>query len=254
VGSPEDQSREGEGVKTFTVLDVEQRSEAWLQARVGMLTSTCADALLATGRGGEESAQRKNLVMKLALEIITGKPQDRAFKQSAAMQYGVEREAEAFAAYEATSGELLTRSGLIVHPELRAATSLDGHTPDFTVLIEAKAPEPAQHLDYLLSSRVPLGYYRQCLHHFWMVPQAQRLDWFSWCGEFPEPAQTKVVSIHRDGTAPIFVKKGDEPKRIADELIDYDKKARALLAEVDEMVNTIRTFGSLRGQLEASVA
>lgn len=235
----------------FTVLDVEQRSEAWHQARLGRLTSTCADALLATGRGGDESAQRKNLLMKLALEQITGKCNDRALKTDA-MDYGADFEPEAFAAYEAETGELLTRSGFLQHNSLMAGTSLDGHTDSFSLFAELKVPYPAQHLDYLTSGNVPLKYFRQCLHHFW-ITGALACDWVSYCREFPERAQTKIVRIELDDFAPIYTKTAAERKRVSDHIEDYDKKARALLIEVDATVNTIKTLGNVRAQLEASI-
>lgn len=237
---------------SFLVLDVEQRSEAWHRARLGRLTSTCADALLANGKGGAESAQRKNLLMKLALEQITGKPNDRAMKTSA-MEYGAEYEAEAFAAYEAETGELLTRSGFLQHETLMAGSSLDGHTHDFTLFAELKVPYPAQHLDYLTSGNVPLDYFRQCVHHFWINDAARVCDWMSYCREFPAESQTKIVRIELDDFAPIYTKTDAERKRVSDHIADYDKKARALLSEVDAMVNTIKTLGGVRAQLEASI-
>lgn len=236
---------------SFEVCHVEQRSEAWLKLRLGRLTSTCADGLLATREDGKESAGRKNLLMKLALEQITGRPNDRAIK-TAAMQYGADMEAESFAEYEAQTGNMLVRSGFLKHTELMAGTSLDGHSHDFSLFCELKNPEPAQHMNYLLSGLVPLDYYRQCLHHFWMVPQAQACDWMSYCADFPEGSQSKIVRIDRDGIAPI-VTKGNKPRKVADDIAEYDKKARALLIEVDAMVNTIKTLGNVRAQLEASI-
>jgi hypothetical protein len=237
----------------FNVIDVDQRSIEWHAARLGRLTSSCANAVMATGRGGDDSAQRKNLIFKLALERITGKPQERYFRPSYAIQHGIEHEPEAFAAYEAMSGRLLTSSGFLQHKDLMAGTSLDGHTPDFTVIIEAKAPEPPQHFDYVLSGKLPLEYFRQCLHHFWIVDVAQRCDWFSYCPEFPEHKQTKLVSLTHESIAPINVKKDEQPRTMGSWIAEYDKRARGVLEEVDALVNSILTTGDLRGQLEASL-
>jgi hypothetical protein len=238
---------------TFDVVNVAQRSEEWMQLRAGRLTSTCADALLATGPGGKgESTQRKNLVAKLAIEQLTGKPSGRGFKRSAAMRYGEEAEPVSFAAYEAVSRETMVRTGFLQHRHLMAGTSLDGHKANFRGFCELKNPDPAQHLEYVLSGLVPLDYYRQCLHHFWMVPQAEWCDWMSHCEDIPAeyPARSKVVRIHRDGLAPIRMKKDEPPRSVADDIFDYDKKARALLEEVQALVLSIKTLGNLKATLQ----
>jgi hypothetical protein len=91
---------------SYEIVHVPQRSEAWLKLRLGRLTSSKADAMLATRKDGKEAAGRRNLLIALALERLTGRPQERAF-QSPAMQHGAEKESEARAAYEALTGHFI---------------------------------------------------------------------------------------------------------------------------------------------------
>lgn len=225
----------------FTVITCEQRTPVWVSARLGRLTSSRADAMLSQpkpdkdGKVNGEAAGRRNLRVALVLERLTGKPQERAFR-SAAMSYGAEKEQAARLAYEALTGQFVEQTGFIKHNELMAGASLDGHVGDFERLIEIKAPLPATHLEYLRSGKVPTDYYRQCLHAIWLTG-AKACDWFSYCDEFPEGMQSKLVTV--------------EPT--VEEIAEYDKKARAFLAEVDAEVNAVMTLGNLSGQLEASL-
>jgi hypothetical protein len=221
---------------SFTIIDVPQRSNEWHAARIGRLTSSRANDMLTELKSGKgEAAGRRNLRMLLALERVTGKPQERGF-QSAPMQHGAEKEEAAYAAYEALTGEMLTRTGFLSHDSLMAGASLDGHVGNFEGLIEIKAPLPATHWEYLRSGKVPTDYYRQVLHSLWLTGAAW-CDWMSFCDEFPANLQSKIVRVNR----------------VEAEIAEYDTKARAFLAEVDAEVNAVNTLSNLSAQLEASV-
>lgn len=220
---------------SFTVIECAQRTPEWVAARLGRLTSSKADAMLATLKSGGESAGRRNLRVQLVLERLTGKPQERAF-QSSAMQHGADKEEAARLAYEALTGQFVEQTGFVQHNELMAGASLDGHVGSFEGLIEIKAPLPATHLDYLRTGKVPTDYYRQCLHAMWLTG-AKWCDWFSYCDEFPDGKQMKLVRIERNEA----------------EIVEYDKKARAFLSEVDAEVLAVMTMDNLTAQLEASL-
>jgi hypothetical protein len=91
-------------VRRFAIVEAEQRSEAWFRARAGRLTGSRAGDMLATIKSGEAAA-RRDLRTQLVVERLTGQPQEDAYV-NAAMQWGIDHEAEAFAAYEAESGNL----------------------------------------------------------------------------------------------------------------------------------------------------
>lgn len=219
----------------FTVMDCEQRSPEWVAARVGRLTSTCAADMLATLKNGGEAAGRRNLRIRLALERVTGRSLEREF-MSRAMQDGVDREADAYSAYEGLTGEMLSRTGFLAHNALPVGGSLDGHVGDFEGLIEIKCPMPATHWEYLRTGNVPTDYMRQVVHLLWLTG-AKWCDWFSFQPYFPDPLRIKLVRVYLDSAV----------------VADYEKKALAFLAEVDREVEAIETMANLSGQLEKAL-
>jgi hypothetical protein len=101
----------------------EQRTEDWFAARLGKVTaSRVADVLAKTKTG--YSASRANYLTQLVLERITG-TKSEGFT-SAAMQWGIDQEPFARAAYEASKGVLVDEVGFIPHPTIEAS----GASPD----------------------------------------------------------------------------------------------------------------------------
>jgi hypothetical protein len=216
----------------FVVVECDQRSEAWRTARLGRLTSSVAADMLATIKSGAPSASRRNLLTRLVLERLTGRSHESGF-QSAAMQQGVDREAEAYGLYEALTGRVLQRSGFLHHPTLFAGASLDGHVGDFAGIVEIKSPLAATHLEYLRTGVVPGDYLKQCTHALWITGAAW-CDWFSYNPDFPDHLQMKIVRI--------------EVKDL--DLRAYEKAARAFLAEVDREVEAVRTLSNVGAVLQ----
>jgi hypothetical protein len=175
-----------------------QRTPEWVTARLGRLTSSSADAMLANGRGGAESVQRRNLRIRLVLERLTGRSGERDYV-SRAMQDGIDREVDAVSVYEALTGRLLHTTGFVAHDSLMAGCSPDGYLDDFTGIVEIKSPIPATHLDYLRSGTIPTDYLRQIQHALWITGAAW-CDWLSYQPDFPEPLQVKLVRVTRDET------------------------------------------------------
>lgn len=208
---------------SFTVIDCEQKSPEWYLARSGRLTSSVAADMLATIKTGEAAA-RRNLRVKLALERITGRSLERDF-QSQAMRDGNEREADAYAAYEALTGTLLERTGFIQHPTLMAGCSLDGWADGGRRIIEIKCPTHAVHLKYLQTGRIPDDYEKQMLHSMW-ITGAESCAWMSYQPDFPEHLRVKLVNVSRNPEAIQF----------------YEDKATAFLAEVEAEVAQIRSL------------
>jgi len=182
---------------TFRIVDVPQRSPEWFAARLGRLTSSRADDMLATLKSGKgEAAGRRNLRVQLVLERLTNRSQERTSFQSEAMQNGIEREADAYAAYEALTGRMLQSTGFLSADQLMVGCSLDGHVGDFEGLIEIKCPLAATHLEYLKTGIVPGEYLKQIMHALW-ITGAQWCDWMSFEPDFPEPLRAKIVRVPR---------------------------------------------------------
>ena len=181
----------------FHVIDVEQGSEQWRQARCGLVTASRAADVLAKLKGNGEAAARRDLRTQLVLEKIVGQPLDDGFV-SQDMARGTALEADALASYEAATGELLQRVGFLRHNTLDAGYSPDGVIGDYVGLAEAKAPRPANHLRTLRNpSVVPPEHVAQLTHALWLTGAAW-IDLISYCPQFPEHLQTVVIRLRRE--------------------------------------------------------
>lgn len=187
--------------RPYVIVDAEQRSDAWFAARAGRITASKADALYANGRSGQEAAARRDYRSQIVLERILGKPlEDGNGYQNADMARGVELEPAAFALYEATTGQVVRRTGFVAHVEQPWGVSPDGDVDEFTGLVELKAPRPANHLGYLRAGVVPSAYIPQ-ITHGQLVTGALWTDFVSFCPQFPEALQLFVVRVPRDEKA-----------------------------------------------------
>jgi predicted phage-related endonuclease len=222
-------------MRAFTVVTAEQRSEQWFLARLGRLTGSRANDMLATIKSGEAAA-RRDLRTQLVCERLTQTLQEDSFV-NAAMQRGIELEPAAFAAYEALTGTLAERTGFLAHNDLAIGCSLDGHVGDFEGICEFKCPKSATHLRYLTNGKVPADYLPQITHNLW-VSGAQWCDFLSYDDRFPLPLRTFLVRVERDEAA----------------IAAYAEKALAFLAEVDREVAAVRTMTNLNAVLKEAVA
>ena len=221
-------------MRPFTVIDAPQRSPEWKRARAGRLTASRAKDVLATIKSGEAAA-RRDLRTQLVVERLTGEPQDDGYT-NADMQRGIDLEADAFAAYEAVTGQMATRCGFVAHDELLIGCSPDGVLDDFAGLLELKCPKAATHLGYLKAGCVPAEHVPQMLHALW-VTHAQYCDFLSFDPRFPPQFQTFYVRMWRDEAA----------------ITAYAQKARAFLAEVEAEVAALQTARHLTGVLREAI-
>lgn len=201
-------------MRNFTICEAPQRSPEWFLARAGRLTGSRASDMLATIKSGEAAA-RRDLRTQLVVERLTGQPQEDTFV-NAAMQWGIEHEADAFAAYEAQSGNLVRRTGFLTHTDHLVGCSLDGDVDDFAGIVEIKCPKSATHLGYLRANAVPPNHLPQIQHNLW-VTGAQWCDFVSYDPRFPEHLRLFVQRV----------------PRVEIDIVAYEKCALKFLAEVD---------------------
>lgn len=208
---------------TFTICDAEQRSAEWFAARLGRLTGSCAGDMLASVKTpGSEAAARRDLRMRLVLERLTGQSQEDGYVNGV-MQWGIDKEADAFAAYEAHSGHLVRRTGFLSHSKLMIGCSLDGDVDEFTGIVEVKCPKSATHYGYLKARGVPANHLPQIQHNLW-ISGAQWCDFASFDPRFPEPLQLFVCRI----------------PRVDVEILAYEKLALRFLDEVNAELESAR--------------
>lgn len=178
----------------FTVIEVEQRSPEWFSARAGRLTgSLVGDALALPLKSGGEAAATRNLRIRLALEQLTGRSLDRSFVTQA-MQYGIDREPMARAAFEAETGEMVYEVGFLQHNALMAGASLDGFVGEFSELVSIKCPQPAAHWEFLKTGKWCREYELQMLHESW-ITGTLRHNFVSFNPDFSVALQLKIVPV-----------------------------------------------------------
>lgn len=196
-----------------------QRSEEWLQARCGSLGASALHEALAKTKSGW-GASRANCMARLVVERITGQPVETY--QNAAMQHGIEYEAEARAAYSFRADADVQEVGLIRHPTIAGTHASPDGLIGLVGVLEIKAPQPAAHLATLLGEPVPEKYVLQMQ---WQMRCSGRgwCDYVSYSPAFPESMRLFVHRFKFD--APLVA--GLE-KDVAEFLAEVDAKVAAL--------------------------
>jgi putative phage-type endonuclease len=196
-----------------------QRTPEWVAARVGSLGASCVHEVVARTKTGF-AASRANRLAALVVERLTGQPEETF--QSAAMLHGIETEAEARAAYEFMNDAQVTEVGLIRHPRIeRSHASPDGLIGDDGVL-ELKCPQPAAHLEFLLTGKVPEKYVTQMM---WQLACGGRqwADFASYSPVFPPEMRLATKRLQRDDA-----KIAELEKAVVEFLIEVDAKVEGL--------------------------
>lgn len=210
-------------MRNFVVVNAEQRSPDWFQARAGNVTASRAADFLAKTKSGY-STSRKNYLVQLVAERLTGQAQDEGFV-SAAMQRGLGLEPQAFATYEAATGQMPSKVGFLQHVELPIGASPDGVIGDFEGILELKVPNPATHLGYLRAGGLPADYLPQVSHHL-LVSGAAYCDFMSYGPNFPDHLQVFLVRVYRSDV----------------DLVSYEQELRTFLAEVERELTAVQTM------------
>lgn len=172
---------------------MEQRTEEWFAARAGKVTASRVADVIAKTKSGY-SASRANYLADLVVERLTGKP--AATFSNAAMEWGVEQEPNARAAYSAKTGILVEEVGFIDHPTV----AMSGASPDGFAeegLVEIKCPNTSTMLEWILDGKVPSKHIPQLQ---WQMACTNRpwCDFVSYDPRLPERLQLLVVRVPRD--------------------------------------------------------
>ena len=175
------------------IQEVQQRTDAWHQLRVGKVTASRVADIIAKTKTGY-STSRDNYLAQLVCERLTGKPAESY--SNAAMQWGTDTEPFARAAYEARMDLLVTEVGFVDHPWI----VMSGASPDGLAnegMVEIKCPNTATHIDTLLSRTVPAKYITQMM---WQMACADRpwCDFVSFDPRLPERHQLFIKRINYD--------------------------------------------------------
>jgi putative phage-type endonuclease len=218
----------------------EQRSEAWFKERLGCVTGSCVDAVLAKAtRGKPEATTRRNLKARLVVELLNGKPVEGWSYRSFDMERGEQLEPEARMAYELREGIAADSVGFVLHPTIpRFGASPDAYLGD-DGLLELKCPKAANHMDYILGGVLPSEYRLQVMAELACTGR-KWADFVSYHPDMPPHLQLFIVRVKRDEVA---------IAEIEAEVIKFN-------AEVEEVISKLpKRDGetALEHQLKASV-
>lgn len=172
---------------------MEQRTDAWFEARLGRATASNFGKVLAKIKTGE-AADRRNYRAQLVIERLTGNRQEGY--SNAAMQWGTEQEPFARIAYMADRGVDVQEVGFIQHATLMAGCSPDGLIAA-DGLIEIKCPVSATHIETLKTQHMPLEHMPQVQGQMWIACR-EWCDFVSYDPRMPEKLQMFVQRIPRD--------------------------------------------------------
>lgn len=207
---------------------MEQRSAEWFAARLGCVTASRVKDVMASGRGGAPSATRKNYMMELLCERLTGQQSGPDLSNKPAVQRGVELEPFACMAYEADKGLMVVETGLVMHPTISGfGASPDGLVGDDGVL-EIKCPNTATHIATMQSERHDPQYEWQMLAQMACTGRAWA-DFVSYDDRLPEPLQYVCHRFERDFKRIREMESGI--RAFLEELSDLEKEMRERMKE-----------------------
>lgn len=176
-----------------------QGSPEWLAMRAGKFTGSRFADLMATTQAGKPAAARANLLVTLALERLTGQPEETYCND--AMRRGTELEPLARGAYEAQTGELVEQVAFITHK----THAFCGVSPDGLLgadgMLEVKCPaSQAKHLEALRNGAHAKEYRWQVIGQLW-VAEREWCDVVSFDPRFPDGLQLAITRVNRDEVA-----------------------------------------------------
>lgn len=175
-----------------------QGSDEWFAARLGKVTASRVKDVMAAGRGGAPSATRRNYMMELLCERLTGETAPSF--STPAIRRGIELEPVARGIYEMDSPHNVREVGLIDHPRIK----MFGASPDGVVLfaggkggLEIKCPNTAQHVAVIQSGKHDPQYEWQMLAQM-SCAELEWVDFVSYDDRLPAPLDYISYRLERD--------------------------------------------------------
>jgi len=197
-------------------VSIVQGSDEWHAARLGDVTASRIDAVMAKGKGGAPSKTRATYMGELIAERLSGIPYPHF--QSAAMQHGTETEAEARAAY-AMLRDPVEQTGYVQHPHMdRTGASPDGLVGE-TGLVEFKCPNSSTHIATLRGAKIDRGYLLQMQ---WQMACTGR-RWCDFVSYDPRIGADHCIAIQRVSADHEWIG-------------DIEDEVQAFLVEMDEAI------------------
>lgn len=152
---------------SLEIIDCEQNSKEWHQARLGIPTSSSFDAIMTPGKTKSEQKTRRTYMLKLAGEILTGQPTEMVMTRD--MERGHLLEPEARDLYQLQTGTRVDRVGFLRRGRV-------GCSPDSLIGqdggLEIKTKAPHLLIDVDLKDEFPEEHKAQVQGALWITGRA----------------------------------------------------------------------------------
>jgi putative phage-type endonuclease len=133
---------------------IEQRTEAWFAQRAGKITASRFIDVISLTKAGKATAARERYMREIVFERLSGTPKHSVGALS--LKWGTDVEQFAREAYEVESGDVVSETGFVTHPDYPfIGGSCDGLIGDDGI-IEIKCPHDEQvHIETWLNGMSP---------------------------------------------------------------------------------------------------
>jgi len=156
------------------ILNLQQRSEEWFKARLGVITGSRASNVF--------KSNNLTLVDEMIAERMTQSVEESF--TSKAMEHGVLFEPEALKSYNERTKNSAQEIGFCVHDKYDWLAI----SPDALIFrdniavgaVEIKCPSSKKHIEYIRQNKIPNEYKYQIFHYFIVIETLQFLDFCSY--------------------------------------------------------------------------
>lgn len=156
------------------ILNLQQRSQEWFEARLGVITGSRAKNVF--------KSNNLSFIDELIAERMT-RQQEESFT-SRAMEHGILFEPEALKTYNERHNVNAEEVGFCVHDKYNwLAVSPDAlifDNVDAVGAVEIKCPSSKKHIEYIRQNKIPNEYKHQIYHYFIVIETLQYLDFVSY--------------------------------------------------------------------------
>lgn len=158
------------------ILNLQQRSQEWFEARLGVITGSRAKNIF--------KSNNLSFIDELIAERMT-QQQEESFT-SKAMEHGILFEPEALATYNERHNANAEEVGFCVHDNYYwlavspDALIFDEVGIDAVGAVEIKCPSSKKHVEYIRQNKIPNEYKHQIFHYFIVIETLQYLDFVSY--------------------------------------------------------------------------
>jgi len=170
------------------ILEMEQGTQEWLEARLGCPSGSGFSKLITAS--GTPSSSAESYINGLIAELVTG--ESTPMHVTEWMQRGTELEPFARMNYELETDNEVTEVGFCMHETLRCGVSPDGLVGDAGG-IEIKCPAPPTHVKYLRKGTLPSEYKAQVMGCLWITGR----EWWDFMSYHPQMPNL-LIRVHRD--------------------------------------------------------